>query len=122
MKKRGYTLIEIITAAAIFSMTILVIFGTYRLTLKLTKEGREISVASNLAQEMIDQARATAFDSLAINANPTAVATSRLPVGFTKTYIEYYDGNNEIKEVTITVYWQGRAEDRAISMTTLVTE
>lgn len=121
-KKRGFTIVEIITAAAIFSMAILVIFATYSLTIKLTKEGREISIGSNLAQELIDQARTANFDSLAINANPTAVATSRLPGGFTKTYVSLYQGNEKIKEVRVDVYWTSRPEPRAITVTTLVTQ
>lgn len=122
MKKPGFTIIEVITAAAIFSMSILLIFGAYSLTIKLTKEGREISIGSNLAQELIDGARATPYDSIALNASPTAVATNRLPGGFTKTYVSYYQGNDKIKEVRVEVYWSTRPESRALSLTTLVTQ
>jgi hypothetical protein len=113
---------EVLIASAIFSVVILLIFGTYQLTIKLTKQGREVSIASNLADQMIDAVRNTPFDNIALNANPTAVATSKLPGGQTKTYVSYYQENDKIKEVRVDVYWDSRAEANAITITTLVSQ
>lgn len=119
-KRLAFSLVEVLTAVAIFSMVVLLVFGSFRLALQLTKTARETSIAANLAEEMMDGIRATPFDQIVINTAPAATATSKLPAGFTKTYVSLYQGNDKIKEVTITVYWSSRPESRAISLTTLV--
>lgn len=115
-------MVEVLVAAAIFSLAMLLIFGTYMLTLKLTKTGREISVASNLAEQMIDDIRTTSFENIALNSNPSAVATTKLPGGLTKTYVTLFEDNSKLKEVRIIVYWDGRLEANAIKITTVITQ
>jgi prepilin-type N-terminal cleavage/methylation domain-containing protein len=123
MKQRpGYTLMEVLVSAAIFATAVLLIFGTYQLTLKLTQEGRELAIASGLAEEMIDAVRSQPFDDIAINATPGAVATAKLSSGFTKTYVSLYQGNDKIKEVRVVVYWDSRPESNAVTLTTLVSQ
>lgn len=121
-KKRGYSVIEVLVAAAIFSVVILLIYGTYVLTLKLTRDGREVSVASNLAEKMIDDVRATSFENIALNSNPTPVAASQLPGGFTKTYVSLFESNDKLKEVRVVIYWTNRPESNAIQVTTVITQ
>jgi len=119
---RGFSVIEVLVSAAIFSVVILLIYGTYVLTLKFTRDGREISVASNLAEQMVDDIRATPFENIAVNANPTAVTTSKLPGGFTKTYVSLFENNDKLKEVRVVVYWDNRPESNAISITSMITQ
>ena len=121
-KLSAFSIVEVLVSAAIFSLVILLIFGTYVLTLKLTRDGRETSVASNLVGQMVDAVRATAFDDITLDANPSAVATSKLPGGLTKTYVSLYENNDKIKEIKIDIYWDHREENRAISLTTLITK
>lgn len=118
----AFSIVEVLVSAAIFSLVILLIFGTYVLTLKLTRDGRETSVASNLVGQMVDAVRATAFDDITLDASPTAVANSKLPGGLTKTYVSLYENNDKIKEIKIDIYWDHREESRAISLTTLITQ
>lgn len=120
--RRGFSVIEVLVSAAIFSVVILLIYGTYVLTLKLTRDGREVSVASNLAEQMIDGIRATPFDNIAVNSNPSASATSKLPGGFTKTYVSLFENNDKLKEIRVIVYWDNRPESNAISITSIVTQ
>ena len=121
-KQSAFSIVEVLVSAAIFSLVILLIFGTYVLTLKLTRDGRETSVASNLVEQMVDAVRATPFDDITLDANPTAVAISKLPGGLTKTYVSLYENNDKIKEIKIDIYWDHREENRAISLTTLITQ
>lgn len=123
MKHRGgYTVMEVLISAAIFSVVMLLIFGTYQLTLKITKQGREVSIASNLADQMVDAIRVQSFEDITVNASPTAVATTKLPNGFTKTFVSLYQDNDKIKEVRVIVYWEGRPETNALTLTTLVSQ
>jgi len=119
-RKRGATFIELLMAVTIFAVAILALFGTFSLSLRLTGYSKNITVASNTAQEIIDQLRLGGFDNAALNANPTAVAVPKLPRGFSKTYIENYQGNDKIKQVTVKVYWSEQPESKAITLITLI--
>lgn len=118
--ERGATLIELLAAAAIFSIAILVLFGAFSLALRFTQHSRNISVATNVGQEVIETLRVGGFDGVALNSNPSPVAVPELPQGFTKTYVQYYQGNDKIKQVTVKVYWAQRAEADAITLVTLI--
>lgn len=120
MRLRGVTVVETLMAAAVFSLAVLVVLGMFTLSLRYTQHSKNIGVATNVGQELIEQLRLGGFDNVALNANPTAVSTSKLPSGFTKTYVSYYQGNDKIKEVTVKIYWNGRPENMAISLTTLI--
>lgn len=119
-KRSAFSVIEVLVSAAIFSITILLIFGTYVLTLKLTRDGREISVASNLVEQMVNAVRTQPFDDIVLNGSPSPVSTSKLPGGFSKTYVSLFESNDKIKEIRIDVYWDNREESRAISTTTII--
>lgn len=119
-RRKAFSLVEVLAAAAIFATVMLLVFGTFQLALRLTRQARETTIAVNLAEQMVDSIRSTQFDSITLNATPSAVATSKLPAGFTKTYVSIYGGNARIKEVRVVVYWQTRPESNPISLTTLV--
>jgi Tfp pilus assembly protein PilV len=121
-KTAAYSIMEVLIAAAIFSVVILLIYGTYVLTLKLTRDGREVSIASNLAEKMIDDIRATPFEDIALNSNPNPIATSKLPGGQTKTYVALFENNDKLKEVRVVIYWDNRPESNAIEVTSVITQ
>lgn len=121
MRKRpGITIVETLMAVTIFAIAILAVLGVFSVSFRYTQHSRNITVATTIGQELVDQLRLGGFDNVALNANPTAVSTSKLPGGFTKTYVSYYQGNDKIKEVTINIYWNGRPEASAITVTTLI--
>ncbi len=120
MKRRGVTIIETLMAATIFTVAILAVLGMFSVAFRYTQHSKNITVATNIGQEMADQLRLNGFDSVALNSDPTAVSTTKLPNGFTKTYVTYYQSNNRIKEVAIKIYWNGRPESMAITITTLI--
>lgn len=119
-KRPGITIVEVLTAAAIFSLAILALFATFSFALRFTQHSKNITVASAVGQQLIEDLRLGGFDSVALNANPSAVAVSELSGGYTKTYVSYYLDNDKIKEVTIKVYWTGRPENQAVTFTTLI--
>jgi len=122
MKKPGYSLIELMLAVSLFALAILTTLGAFNLALKVTKAAREITVATNLAEQIIEQLREKSFSSINLDQNPTAQATTKLPGGFTKTTIDYYEGNDKIKQVTVEVYWESRPEAEAITLITLISQ
>lgn len=120
MRRPGVTVIETLMAVTIFAIAILSVLGVFSVAFRYTQHSRNITVATTIGQELIDQLRLGGFDNVALNASPAAISTPKLPGGFTKTYVSYYQGNDRIKEVTITIYWNGRPEGSAITATTLI--
>jgi type II secretory pathway pseudopilin PulG len=119
-KRRGATFVEVLTAAAIFSLAIIVLFSTFSLALRYTQYAKNTTIAANVAQEIIEKLRLDGFDNVPLDNAPAAVAVPSLPSGFSKTYVEYFEGNDKIKEVTVNVYWAQRAEANAVTLTTLI--
>lgn len=120
MKRRGATFIEVLTAAAIFSLAIIVLFSTFSLAFRYTQYAKNTSVATNIAQEQIEKLRLGGFDGVTVDSNPIATSIAALPGGFSKIYVEYFQGNDRIKQVTVTVYWAQRPEANAVTLTTLI--
>jgi len=117
-RRPGTSLIEVLAAAAIFSLAILVVFATINLTLRLNQLAKEDSIAANVAEETIESYRAMSYDSIA----PTTsgqVATSKLPDGWIAVTVSTYQGNDKIKQIQVQVYWRNRPQSRAITLTTL---
>ncbi len=119
-KRRGMTVMETLVAATVFALAILTVLGMFSLSFRYTQHSRNITAAAQLAQETVDAIRLAGFDNATLNANPPAVATSKLPGGYTKTYVTHYNGNDKIKQITIRVYWQNRPESEAITLVTLL--
>lgn len=119
-RRKSFTLVEILIATAIFAIAIVTLFGSFSLALKFGQRSREAAIAATIAEEKIESLRLAGFDSVALDSNPTATANSKLSQGYTKTYVEYYQGNTRIKQVTVKVYWQSRPEAIAITLVTLI--
>ncbi len=120
MKRRGVTVIETLMAVTVFTLAIMSLFGVFSVVFRYTQLSREMSVASNIAQQQVEQLRLGGYDSVPLNSNPSPVPTTLLPNGQIKTYVAYYEGNDRIKQVTIAVYWDNRPESRAIEVVTLI--
>ncbi len=118
--KSGATLVEVLLAVIIFSLVILAFFGSFNLALKLTQYSRHISTATNIAESKIESLRLGGFDNVLPNSSPAATPQNELPVGFSKTYVEYFEGNVKIKQVRVIVYWASRPESNPIVITTLI--
>lgn len=118
--KTGATLVEVMLAVVIFSLIILLLFGSFNVALRLTQYSRHVSTATNIAEARIESLRLSGFDNVILSANPTPLSEEDLPGGFSKTYVEYFDGNDRIKQVSVVVYWESRPETNPIIITTLI--
>ena len=120
--KKGFTLIEITLTILIIVIVSIGIVSIFSHGFTVSTETREISIATQAAQEEIECIRDMAFGSITSSSFTTSGFTHLTnPVG-TVTVDTYIAGENDIKKVTVTVNWTS-AGGRSLtkSLVTLIT-
>ncbi len=118
---RGMTIVEVLVSVAIFSIVILMLFGTFNFALKVTRYSHDTTVATNIASDKLEALRQAGFDGAGTIGTVTApTMVAQLPDGFMTVAVEGYQNNAKVKKVTVSVYWRNRPESRAVTLTTLI--
>lgn len=109
LKSDGFTLIEILVAIVILSVSLLAMAALMATTTQNTSFGGHITEAATYAQDQLEQLRTTSWGSIANNWVDATGLTSRtgpsgIPYGRTLNVVT----NGNIKTVTITVSWNDR--------------
>ena len=132
MKKKAFTLIEVLLAIFVLEIGLLGIAGFYANSLQITKRARNETIASNLAAGVLDEELAITYDNLpdvpkqryspdADNpfynwykeVNVTCINTSLNPLACT-------DPTAHMKKVVVTIYWQ--ESERSFQIATIKAE
>jgi Tfp pilus assembly protein PilV len=112
---RGISLIETLIAGLVFSVTFFVIISLYPAGLLGMRQGQQWVGATNLAQSLLEQRRAS-YASLADEAGDQTVDGIayhyKIQVGPSP------DGTAEVKRVLVTVSWKDGQVDRQTSLET----
>ena len=117
----GFTLIEITLTILIIVIVSIGIVSIFSHGFTVSTETREISIATQAAQEEIECIRDMAFGSITSSFTTSGFTHLTNPVG-TVTVDTYIAGENDIKKVTVTVSWTS-AGGRSLtkSLVTLIT-
>jgi prepilin-type N-terminal cleavage/methylation domain-containing protein len=106
LKSDGFSLIEILIAIVILSISLLALAGLMATTSRNTSFGGHITEAATYAQDQLEQLRVTSWGSIANNWVDTSGAGTRTgPSGITYTRTLNVVTSGNIKTVTITVSW-----------------
>ena len=109
LKSDGFSLIEILIAMVILSISLLALAGLMATTTQNTSLGGHITEAATYAQDQLEQLRVTSWGSIANNWVDTSGAGTRTgPSGITYTRTLNVVTSGNIKTVTITVSWTDR--------------
>lgn len=116
----GFSLIEIMLSLfmilAIVSV-VLVIASTYMHSRRTSLQ----SIATGIVTKYIESQRQTAFASIPINTAPfTDPELSLLPSGAGQRTVAIFNGNNNIKQMTVWVSWTENNAPRQIKVDTLI--
>ena len=114
MKKRGFTLLEVLIATAIFSVCVTALIGAFSAGMFATSDVENIALALNIAQARMEQIKNTDFGNVS-NSGPTADAN------FPRfsTTVNAAIGQNPM-QVDVIVGWQVKGGQTNITLTTLV--
>lgn len=119
-KKRGFSLIEMVVALFILSIT--VTFATVVIgTIKIMRDSAYESSAFRIASSKLDELRAGGYDALPPNGVFTDPELANLPQGFASTSVS--DLNAKTKQAAAGVSWLGAdGVTRYVTLTTLITQ
>jgi len=130
--KKGFTIIEVIVALTVFTIGVLGIEAYFATSSRLTTAASRISTASNLAQGIIDNEAASAYDAL-IPGTGAKVRVSTDPASPFYNYqqqiiISLIDNNLNasatdigLKKINVKVFWQEGGAEKNVEMSTIQT-
>lgn len=108
----GFTLIEVMLAAAILAIVVCGILATYISCFELISTSRNFTFAVNAAQRKIEEIRDYNFSQIYPDYNNQSFAVDEISAG-SRGVVYVDDSNPDLLEVTISVCWRQR-ENRII--------
>ncbi len=118
----GVGLIEIIIAMVIFGIGISAAMRTLPDSNKATTRARNVSVATNLAQEQLESLMGTPLTNADLSAGNHADPRNPLERHFTRTWtVTDNVPLTGMKRVAVSVVYEGGGEDRTVTLTTYLT-
>lgn len=120
--QKGVGLIEIIVAMLIFGIGISAAMRTLPDSNRATTRARNVSVATNLAQEKIEALMGTPLTSAELTAGTHNDPRNPLERVFTRTWtVTDNVPLVSMKRLVVTVTYAGGGNDRAVTLTTFLT-
>ena len=121
LNKKGFTLIEILVALAVFALGLVVLMRLQTVSIKGSGFNKEATNATILAQKYVEQIKGTAYTSIATNT--TGVQDQITGITYTTTWSvsEFGTAPSRYKTLTVTVTWTGTSTTTYTKSTTLDT-
>ncbi len=117
-KSSGFTLIEILIALVIFTISIVAFAG---LTVTATRSGSyggRMTEAVTLAQDKLEELKANSWEKIVSGGDQKTGATG---INYTRNWNVLETGNRNLKTVSIKIDWKDRV-DHSISFITVITQ
>lgn len=107
LNSKGFTLIEVLIALIILAISLLALAGLMTTTTKNNSVGGRITEAATLAQDKLEELRASPWDSIPVNVTNSDSPESRPGVQYERTWVASLNGSNpDLKEIKITISWK----------------
>ena len=120
--QKGFGLIEVMIALVLFGIGISFAMRTIPESNVATTRGRNITKASNLAQQKVEELMAIAIDHADLNAGTHSDSQNPIDLHFTRNWIVTDNSPvQDMKEVDVTVTWQTASMDSSVTLTTYLT-
>ena len=124
--KNGFALVELVTAIAILSFTIAITFSLLLTSTEKILSLHNAITAKNIALNQLEILAQTPFNDLKITKNSLTTFSSPLSAylkDFNGTYIiQYFNSDEALKKIEVTVQWKEKFASRKIKFTTLVSK
>lgn len=121
----GISLVEMMVALMIFTVAAFALLGGLIASAQSVLDQQLRADATRVATQQLESARTADFDTLAIGTDNQTVTTGngrQMTVERTVEWIDAFDPdagtNQDVKQVTVTVGWSDRGEDREVVYTT----
>ena len=111
--KKSFSLLELIIVIAILAVTISTLLMVFIYCAFLDEANRNLVIAANDTQNMLEDIKVLAFDDIENYSSPTVSNLQNEALSVTVTQI-----NSSIKEVTASVSWSDRQRSRTFQLST----
>jgi type IV pilus modification protein PilV len=101
----GFTLIEVLIAIVILSISLLALAALMATTTRNTSFGGHLTEAATFAQDQLERLKATSYDDIKDNWHDPSGSNTRTVSGIDYTRALNVVENGNLKTVTITVSW-----------------
>ncbi len=124
-KREGFTLIEVLVALVILSVSLLALAGLMASTTRNNAGGGHLTEAATLAQDTLERLRTSPLDRIPLNETKTDYPAGSTGIAYTRSWIAVADlpaPNNTVDTITVTVRWTDpiRLQPHVITMITTV--
>lgn len=129
--KKAFTLIEVIVAIGIFGLGVLAILTYFVISIQSVRYARQTSIATNLAQQVIEDKIALSYDSLTPGtsgrvafsidpANPYYPYTNQTNISLINSSLAPSGTDVGLKKIEVFVYWAGTGGEKNVQISTVV--
>ena len=115
-ESRGFTLIEILIALVILSVSLLALAGLMITTTRNTASGGHVTEAATLAQDRLEELRATRWDNVVSGQDQRVGSTG---IAYARNWNVVQNGN--LRTITVTINWNDRI-NHSISLLSVITQ
>ena len=117
-KSSGFTLIEILIALVIFTISIVAFAGLTVTATRSSSYGGRMTEAVTLAQDKLEELKANSWEKIVSGGDQKTGATG---INYTRNWNVLETGNRNLKTVSIKIDWKDRV-DHSISFITVITQ
>jgi prepilin-type N-terminal cleavage/methylation domain-containing protein len=109
LKSDGFSLIEILIAIVILSISLLALAGLMATTSRNTSFGGHITEAATFAQDRLEQLRVTTWDNIITTEQDPISSVGSTGIAYTRSWTVVSNANDTLKTITITISWTDQA-------------
>jgi prepilin-type N-terminal cleavage/methylation domain-containing protein len=125
INEKGFTLLEAMIALSILSVGLISLAGLFAYSINGTADGGRMTEASSLAQQKLDQFKATPFPNITGGSETNIGATGSPPGPYTRSWYTSRDADPklaaDLKIITVRVTWQTRGFNNNLKHTATLT-
>ena len=121
---QGFSMIEVLLAIVLVTVGLTAVSYVMAVGMGLNVDTKETSVAYQAANEQIELLRRTPFASISVctDAQFSVPSLSQLPNAQGLMTVQLYQGQSDLKQVTLRVRWtrRGPGRDQSVQLVTLI--
>lgn len=122
LDNKGFSLLEVLLAVVILSVGLLGVAGLQATAINGNLHGSTVSQATVLAQDVIERVRMTDYDAVTATNFPETEDNVDGSIFNRTIQIEDNVPSNELKRVTVTVFWSLSTQHRVVLRTIISDE
>lgn len=122
MKSKGFTLMEILVALVILSVTLLALAGLMVRTTRNNSFGGHMTEAATFAQDKLEEFRAIGWVKIPPNTTGVDKPTGASGIAYTRNWgVAPNPVNGDLREITVTVNWTDQT-NRSIRLFSVISQ